>query len=92
LLGPFDPLLLGWVSREAVLGDRADVVTRNGIFRAIALVRGRAAGTWTMPAGKVALEPFAPLEAGERAALEADGADVARFLGIGLPRSTRCPA
>jgi hypothetical protein len=82
LLGPFDPLLLGWVSREPVLGDRADVVTPNGIFRAIALVRGRAAGTWTMPAGRVALAPFAPLGDAERAALEADATDVERFLGM----------
>jgi hypothetical protein len=58
LLGPFDPVLLGWRSRSFALdADPAgSVVTVNGIFRAIALVGGRAAGTWTMPGGRVALQ------------------------------------
>ena len=48
LLGPFEPLLLGWRSREPVLGAHTGVVTLNGIFRPIALVRGRAVGTWRL--------------------------------------------
>jgi hypothetical protein len=55
LLGPFDPLLLGWRSRELVLEGARGVVTTNGIIKAIALVGGRAAGTWTLPAGHVEL-------------------------------------
>ena len=55
LLGPFDPLLLGWHSRTLVLDRVEEVVTVNGIIRAIALVDGRAAGTWTMPGGRVEL-------------------------------------
>lgn len=55
LLGPFDPLLLGWRSRELVLDGAQEVVTINGIFKAIALVNGRAVGTWTMPRGVVEL-------------------------------------
>jgi ADP-ribose pyrophosphatase YjhB (NUDIX family) len=31
------------------------VVTVNGIIKAIALVNGRASGTWTMPGGHVEL-------------------------------------
>jgi hypothetical protein len=81
LLGPFDPLLLGWASREPLLGSNSSVVTVNGIFRPIALVEGRAVATWTMPKGELALEPFGQLAAGTRAALAADGEDVARFLG-----------
>ena len=80
LLGPFDPLLLGWRSREPVLGAHQDVVTVNGLFRPFALVRGRAAATWSMPAGEVVLEPFGRLKREDAAALEADAADVARFL------------
>ncbi len=55
LLGPFDPLLLGWRSRDLVLDSADAVVTGNGIIRAIALIDGRAAGTWTMPGVQVKL-------------------------------------
>ena len=80
LLGPFDPLLHGWVSRADVLGDRQDVVTGNGIFRPIALAGGRAVATWRMPAGAVELEPFEPLGVSIAAALETDAVAVVRFL------------
>jgi hypothetical protein len=33
-----------------------------------------------MPGGEVVLEPFGPVNRGDRAALEADAADVLRFL------------
>lgn len=49
LLGPFDPLLLGWRSRQLVLDHPAEVVTVNGIIKAIALMQGHAGGTWTCP-------------------------------------------
>ena len=81
LLGSFDPLLHGWVSREPVLGGRQGVVTTNGIFRPFALVRGRGVATWGLARGRVALTPFAPLAAADEAALMADAADVLRFLG-----------
>jgi hypothetical protein len=80
LLGSFDPLLLGWKSREPILGTNQGVVTLNGIFRPIALVRGRAVATWTMPAGSVTLEPFAPITRKDVAALEVDAANVTSFL------------
>jgi hypothetical protein len=80
LLGPFEPLLLGWTSREPILGDNVSVVTINGIFKPIALVRGRAVATWTMPKGQVELAPFGRLPAADRKPLEADAADLARFL------------
>ena len=83
LLGAFDPLLMGWVSREPVLGSHQSVVTKNGIFRAIALVGGRAVGTWRMPRGDVELEPFGRLPAKHAAALREDAEDVVRFLGGG---------
>ncbi len=80
LLGAYDPLLLGWASREPVAGPHGPVIAINGLFRPFALVRGRAVGTWTLPGGKVELTPFAPLPAAEAAALAADAADVERFL------------
>jgi hypothetical protein len=80
LLGAFDPLLLGWRSREALVGAHHSIVTTNGIFRPIALVRGRAAATWSMPQGKVVLEPLTRLTRGDTAALANDAVDVARYL------------
>jgi hypothetical protein len=81
LLGSFDPLLLGWTSREPVLRSHAELVTVNGIFRPFALVRGQASATWGLRNGAVVLEPFGRLRSDERAALDAEAADVVRFLG-----------
>jgi len=80
LLGPFDPLLLGWASRQAITGPHRQIVTVNGLFKPFALVDGRAAATWKVEGGRVALAAFEVLDAGTRAALEAEAADVARFL------------
>ncbi|HEY2767215.1 MAG TPA: winged helix DNA-binding domain-containing protein [Solirubrobacteraceae bacterium] len=81
LLGQFDPVLLGWTSREALLGAHKQIVTTNGLFRPFALVRGRAVGVWRMQKGVVQLEPLGPLGRRDAAALEADARAVVRFLG-----------
>jgi Winged helix DNA-binding domain len=81
LLGPFDPVLLGWTSREQVVGEHASAIIAGGIFRAFALVRGRAAATWTLRGGEVALEPLRPLSRASATALSKEAADVVRFLG-----------
>jgi hypothetical protein len=84
LLGAFDPLLLGWTSREPFLGaHEAALVTMNGIFRPFALVRGRAVATWGLPGKKVVLTPFADLAPADVSALDVDAADVERFLAGG---------
>jgi hypothetical protein len=80
LLGPFDPLLLGWCSRELVLGDTQGVVTINGIFKPIALVGGRAAGTWSMPRGRVELSLWEQPSRTAAAALRRDAAVVESYL------------
>jgi hypothetical protein len=82
LLGAFDPLLLGWRSREPILGDHTGIVTNNGIFRPFALVEGRAVATWTLAGGVVRLTPFADLASPDLDALAADAVDVVRFLGL----------
>ena len=56
LLGPFDPLLLGWSSRELVVDGSGARVAVGGLIKAIALVDGRAAGTWAMRGGRVQLD------------------------------------
>jgi len=80
LLGAFEPVLLGWVSREPVLGPHTQLVTINGIFRAFAMVDGRAVATWKLAGGKVEIEPLGPIAKKAAAALEADGADIERFM------------
>ena len=81
LLGAFEPLLLGWASRDPIVGPYRQIVTVNGLFRPFALADGRAVATWNIASGKVALTPFAPLDTRTQAALAADAADVMRFLG-----------
>jgi hypothetical protein len=81
LLGAFDPLLLGWASRDPITGPHRQLVTVNGLFRPFALAGGRAVATWTITGGQVVLAPFGELDTETRAALESDAADVTRFLG-----------
>jgi hypothetical protein len=80
LLGPYDPVLLGWVSREWLLDSHRAVITVNGLFRPFALVDACAVAIWKMPAGEVVLEPFGRLTRKTVAALGADARDVERFL------------
>jgi hypothetical protein len=80
LLGAFDPLLLGWVSREEIVGPHKLLVTINGIFRPFALVGGRAVAIWRFANGKVSIEPLGKVAKKALAELEADAHDVERFL------------
>ncbi len=80
LLGAFDPLLLGWTSRELILGPHTHLVTLNGIFKPFAMVKGRAVGTWKLNRGKVTVEPLGKVSKAATAALAADAADVERFM------------
>jgi Winged helix DNA-binding domain len=80
LLGAFDPLLLGWVSRDEVVGPHKMLVTTNGIFRPFALVDGRAVATWRFAGGKVTIEPLGRVTKKTASALAADAVEVARFL------------
>jgi hypothetical protein len=84
LLGPFDPVLHGWPDRGWVLGDvEPGVVTSNGLFRPIALVRGHAVATWGLAGGRLTRQPLpgARIGARDEAALDADAARVLAYLG-----------
>jgi hypothetical protein len=81
LLGTFEPLLLGWRSREPVIGANERLIIRGGLFRPFALVDGRAVAVWSLAGGEVKLEPFARLEPAVAAALAKDAKDVLRYLG-----------
>lgn len=86
LLGSYEPLLMGWTSREPFLESHEVVVAVNGLFRPFALVGGRAVATWGLQDGTVTLVPFVPLAAPTARALEADVADISRFLDVGKLR------
>lgn len=80
LLGTFEPLLLGWVSREEVVGPHKLLVTINGIFRQFALVDGRAVATWKLSGGKLEIEHLGRVSKKAAAALEADAQAVLAYL------------
>lgn len=80
LLGAFDPVLLGWTSRQDIVESHGRLIADNGLFRPFALVRGKAVGTWSLQAGNVVLTPFDRLTRADAAALDTDAAAVAQFL------------
>jgi hypothetical protein len=81
LLGSFDPVLHGWLSREPVLGRYERKIVLGGMFLPFALVNGHAVGTWTFTRGRVVLNPLEDIAVNDQQALQADAADVERFLG-----------
>lgn len=85
LLGPFDPVLHGWVDRSWVVGAHQQVVTVNGIFKATALVAGRVVATWRRPGPEVLLDVLEPVDAATRAALQQDARDMADFMQVAQP-------
>jgi hypothetical protein len=80
LLGPFEPLLLGWVSRELFVGPHQQIVTTNGLFRACALVDGRVVATWGLRGATLTVTLLENVKAPAVTALRRDAADVLRFL------------
>lgn len=83
LLGAFDPVLLGWTSREPVLGRHEPRVVTGGLFRPFAMADGRAVAGWRWAGDEVKMDPYERLPARHAAALGADAIDVARFLDSG---------
>jgi hypothetical protein len=88
LLGRFDDYLLGWRDRELILDPRfaRRIQAGGGWIHPAVVVDGRVAGTWRArrAAGRleVTVEPFGRLPAGTRPGLEAEAADLGRFLGL----------
>jgi hypothetical protein len=81
LLGGFDPVMLGYESREPVLAARHDkrILPGGGVLKATVLSRGRAVGTWRLTGTRVEVDWFGRRAASEP--LEAEVRDVLRFLG-----------
>lgn len=85
LFGAFDPLLLGWTSRDEVVGPHKVLVTINGIFRPFALVDGRAVATWRLAGGKVTIEHLSQVKKKDAVALDADADRVLAFMAGAEP-------
>jgi len=85
-LPDFDNLVLGHDDRSRVIADahRAAIVTKNLQVKATFLVDGFVAGTWTIEAKQktatLVLSPFGTLKKPVRAALEAEGDALVRFV------------
>ena len=88
LLGPFDPLLLGWRSRDFVLDAPHRVITSNGIFRPVALIAGRVAGSWSLRSGRVDLDLWGTPGEQAPSELREEVEDVHSYLGLD-PRLSR---
>jgi hypothetical protein len=81
LLGSFEPVLLGWISRELIYGDDRSFATDPKLLDPLALVKGRAVAHWRLRDGQVEMERFAKLSGSDAATLGRDAEDVVRFLG-----------
>jgi hypothetical protein len=87
LLGAFEPVLMGWCSREPVLGEHAARVVTGGVFRAFAFAPvaerpiGRAVATWKFSRDGVELTPLPGLDPSLADELAADGDAVLQFFG-----------
>jgi hypothetical protein len=88
LLGHFDAYLLGYRGRELVLDPRfaRRIQAGGGMVQPALLVDGRVAGTWRQQRRRdrltIQVEPFEPLDGSVLPGLEAEAADVGRFLGL----------
>lgn len=89
LIGPWDHYVLGWSKGRATTvppGFEREVHPGAGYLRATALADGLAVGTWKLErrrgSATVAVKPFGKLPRGARPGLEAEAADVGRWLGV----------
>ena len=88
LLADFDTYLLGYQSRDMVVATQyaKRINAGGGMIRPTLLVNGRTVGTWKSTRRKkqldIVVEPFEQLSPAIQPGLEAEAADIARFLGI----------
>ncbi|MGH8861164.1 MAG: winged helix DNA-binding domain-containing protein [Jatrophihabitantaceae bacterium] len=84
LLSGFDNYLIGYRDRAALIpADRYDEVYVGGIIRPTVIHDGRVIGRWRIErrSGAVEVSPFRRLTPAVRDAIDAEIADVGRFLG-----------
>ena len=79
LLGPWEPLIVGWTERDWVLGPHRPRITVGGLFNPFALAGGHAVALWRWEKGRPSIEPFTPIARRDEAALERDADAIERF-------------
>jgi winged helix DNA-binding protein len=82
LLGAFDPVLVGWKSREFVCGRNEARIISGGLFRPFTLVGGKVAGVWRVQRDQIEVEHFEPVSTRAKAALARDAQAVRRYLEL----------
>lgn len=83
LLPAFDNYLVGYRDRAAILDPALHgLVYQGGMIRPTVLIDGAVVGTWALDRarGTVAVTPFGPFDARTRRSVEAELADLGRFL------------
>jgi Winged helix DNA-binding domain len=96
LLGAYDNYNLGYASRDFAVPPEhvRRIVPGGGIVRPAIVADGRFIGTWSSKRSSgrltVSTEPFARLDPGVAAALEAEVADVGRFEGLKARSGSEC--
>ena len=83
LLPAFDNYLVGYRDRAAILDPALHGrVYQGGMIRPTVLVDGAVVGTWALDRarGRVTVSPFTPLSTRARRAVDAEIADIGRFL------------
>ncbi|PRX98954.1 winged helix DNA-binding domain-containing protein [Allonocardiopsis opalescens] len=89
-LPAFDNAILGYQDRNRVIDDAHRGLSVAGAR--VVLVDGRAAATWTVAAGTVAVDPLRGFTRAERAAVAEEGRALARFLSDGEREGVRVAA
>jgi hypothetical protein len=87
LLSGYDNYLVGYRDRELIIApSRRKDVYIGGVIRPTVLLDGRVIGTWRLvreaESATVAVTPFSGLTKSVRAAIEAEAADIGRFIGL----------
>jgi hypothetical protein len=81
LLDRWDPVLVGWQSRERLLAHYPRLDSPEAHYRPFAYLSGQAVALWSLRGREVELEePFIALTHRQRRALSTDATDLVRFL------------
>jgi hypothetical protein len=83
LVPRWDSVLLGWKGRDPLVAPEhaKKVLPGGGYLHAVAVVDGRAAGTWKLDRGRLRVDWFDGEPRGVKRALAAEEEDLRRFLG-----------
>jgi hypothetical protein len=96
LLAGYDNYLVGYRDRGLFVSEQhRSTVYVGGVIKPTVLVDGRVAGIWRLTreraGASLSVHPFAPLSAAVRRAIEAEAADISRFLAVPVAATITAP-